>query len=194
MKQLSGGTRPRDAVSRSAVRRFTTHRGRVPLDSHLLGVIEVWDFGFFLADTSSRDDRPPTHFFVKKKFSSTSGAISTTYSLSAEGQGPTLDRVYRLWLPPQGSFFLYEKSVLRESDYLRGRKPEVCTDSTTPFSALKKALEKLRVPRGFNPLGRARDGVSRPCLESRSLPPTGEIRGKGGFIGGGSVVYYKANE
>ena len=54
-----------------------------------------------------------------------------------------------------GSFFLYEKSVLRESDHPHGRKPEVCTDSTTPFSALKKALKKLRVPRGFNPLGRA---------------------------------------
>ncbi len=32
-----------------------------------------------------------------------------------------------------GSFFLYEKSVLRESDSLRGRKPEVCTDLTPLF-------------------------------------------------------------
>ena len=33
-----------------------------------------------------------------------------------------------------GSFFLYEKSVLRESNSLRGRKPEVCTDLTpNPF-------------------------------------------------------------
>ncbi len=30
----------------------------------------------------------------------------------------------------QGSFFLYEKSVLWGSDSLRGRKPEVCTDLT----------------------------------------------------------------
>ncbi len=36
--------------------------------------------------------------------------------------------------PPHagGSFFLYEKSVLRESDSLRGREREVCADSTTP--------------------------------------------------------------
>ena len=41
-----------------------------------------------------------------------------------------------------GSFFLYEKSVLRESDYLRGRKPEVSTDSTPPlFPPLKKPLK-----------------------------------------------------
>ncbi len=32
-----------------------------------------------------------------------------------------------------GSFFLYEKSVLRESDSLRGRSKEVCTDLTHPF-------------------------------------------------------------
>ncbi len=37
------------------------------------------------------------------------------------------------------SFFLYEKSVLRESDCLRGREGEVCTDLTsTPFPPLKK--------------------------------------------------------
>ncbi len=32
-----------------------------------------------------------------------------------------------------GSFFLYEKSVLRESDFLRGRRKEVCTDLTPLF-------------------------------------------------------------
>jgi hypothetical protein len=65
------------------------------------------------------------------------------------------------------SFFLYEKSVLRESDFLRGRKPEVCTDLTLPFSALKKALKKLRVPRGFNPLGgSSRAEPSRSCPSS----------------------------
>ena len=29
--------------------------------------------------------------------------------------------------------FLYEKSILRESDCLRGRSKEVCTDSTPPL-------------------------------------------------------------
>jgi hypothetical protein len=28
----------------------------------------VWDFGFFPAGASFVVDRPPTHFFVKKKF------------------------------------------------------------------------------------------------------------------------------
>ncbi len=45
----------------------------------------------------------------------------------------------------EGSFFLYEKSVLRESDWLRGRRTEVCTDSTTPFSALKKPSKKMGI-------------------------------------------------
>ncbi len=39
----------------------------------------------------------------------------------------------------QGSFFLYEKSVLRKSDCLRGRSKEVCTDlPLPPFPPLKK--------------------------------------------------------
>ncbi len=41
-----------------------------------------------------------------------------------------------------GSFFLYEKSVLRESDYLRGRKPEVCTDLPPLFPPLKRRESK----------------------------------------------------
>ncbi len=41
-----------------------------------------------------------------------------------------------------GSFFLYEKSGLRESDYLRGRRKEVCTDLPPPlFPPLKKPLK-----------------------------------------------------
>ena len=57
-----------------------------------------------------------------------------------------------------GSFFLYEKSVLRESDSLCGREQKVCTD-LTPFPALKK----MGIQGGPGPLGRARDSVSRPC-------------------------------
>ncbi len=67
-----GRGRPRDSVSRSAVRRFTTHQGRVPWIPIFLG---LWgaEFRFLprcLADTFRKDDRPPTHFFVNKKFSS----------------------------------------------------------------------------------------------------------------------------
>ncbi len=47
-----------------------------------------------------------------------------------------------------GSFFLYEKSVLRESDSLRGRKPEVCTDLTPPLFRPSKALKKDGIPKG----------------------------------------------
>ena len=72
------------------------------------------------------------------------------------------------------SFFLYEKSVLRESDCLRGRRPEVCTDSTTPFSALKKALEIMGIQGESLPLGEC----SRAEL-SRSCPSThAEIRNR----------------
>ena len=88
------------------------------------------------------DDRPPTHFFVKKKFSPACGVIGTTqkgssgfceaHTLCGTGSIPRAG----------GSFFLYEKSVLRESDFLRGREREVCTDLTHPFSAPKKALFK----------------------------------------------------
>ena len=128
-----------------------------------------------LADTSFVDDRPPTHFFVKKKFSPTGGAEGATQKVSSgfchvhtlckEGLGDTLGiplpSASLLALPrrfvrsgiqggkrflrrtefaqesPCGaesvlhagwSFFLYEKSVLRESDSLRGRRKEVCTD------------------------------------------------------------------
>ncbi len=76
-------------------------------------------------------------------------SLRSTKSLSAH-------TVRKIWLslrrnsgaaqgiPPHAgwSFFLYEKSVLRESDSLRGRKPEVCTDLTpTPFPPLKKPLK-----------------------------------------------------
>ncbi len=90
-----------------------------------------------LADTPCVADHPPTHFFAKKKFSPTSGAETTmqkvpnvfcrAYTLCGAGSTPHAG----------GSFFLYEKSVLRESDCLCGRKPEVCTDLTPPLSALK---------------------------------------------------------
>ncbi len=112
----------------------------------------------FPADTSRRDDRPPTHFFVKKKFSPAGGAETTTqkvpnvfyraHTLCGAGSIPHAE----------GSFFLYEKSVLRESDSLCGREQKVCTD-LTPFPALKK----MGIQGGPGPLGRARDSVSRSC-------------------------------
>ena len=130
-----------------------------------------------LADTSRRDDRPPTHFFVKKKFSPTSGAGSATQKVSSVfccahtlcGTGSITHA--------GGSFFLYEKSGLRESDPLRGRNPEVCTDLTPPLFRPSKALQKLRVPRGFNPLGEsARAELSRPFSASIRRPCGGRDR------------------
>ena len=70
-----------------------------------------------------------------------------------------------------GSFFLYEKSVLRESDSLRSRRPEVCTDSTTPFSALKKPLKIMGIQGESLPLGRcsrAEPSRSSPSATHRS--------------------------
>ena len=84
-----------------------------------------------LADAPFVVDRPPTHFLVKKKFIPIGGAETTPHA--------------------GGSFFLYEKSVLRESDHLCGRRKEVCTDLTpTPFRP-SKALKKDGNPRGIPP-------------------------------------------
>ena len=55
-------------------------RGRVPLDSRLFKGVEGWGFKSVqtfaprLAGTPFVDDRPPTHFFVKKKFIPVGGA------------------------------------------------------------------------------------------------------------------------
>ena len=69
---MFGRARPRGSASSSA-------KGKgFPLDSRLFGVMGVWDFGFCLADTLRRDDRPPTHFFVKKKFIPIGGAETAT--------------------------------------------------------------------------------------------------------------------
>ena len=66
----------------------------------------------------------------------------TPVPLSSKEKLRLCERVRRIDLDSAPrSFFLYEKSVLRESDSLRGRKPEVCTDSTTPFPPLKKPLK-----------------------------------------------------
>ena len=91
-------------------------------------------------------------------------AAATTPTLSAKEPKQTQWDV-QTWNSAQRSFFLYEKSGLGESDSLRGRKPEVCTDLTPPLSALN--LSKLQVPRGFNPLGRGL-GTASP----RSCPST----------------------
>ena len=99
--------RPRELCSRALA------KGMHPLGFPSFGGYGVLDFSPCLAGTSRRDGRPPTHFFVKKKFSPACGAGSTLHA--------------------GGSFFLYEKSGLRESDCLRGREREVCTDLTPPL-------------------------------------------------------------
>ena len=116
--------------------------GQAPLGFPSVGGYREQDFDSCLAVAPCVDDRPPTHFFVKKKFIPTGGAETATQKVPSGlceahtlcGTGTT---------PHAGwSFFLYEKSVLRESDYLRGRKPEVSTDSTPPlFPPLKKPLK-----------------------------------------------------
>ena len=152
-----GRVRPRDAVPRSAVRRFTTHLGIrlrrilrcaasgasgswLPLDSRLFW--GGWDGRLrpspYLADTPFVVDRPPTHFFVKKKFIPAGGAETATQKVPDGFCCAHTLCGARNALPAGRSFFLYEKSVLRESDCLRGRKREVCTDLTHPlFPSLK---------------------------------------------------------
>jgi hypothetical protein len=117
----------------------STRQGELaPLGFPSFGGYGGQNFSFRLADTSRRDDRPPTHFFVKKKW--VGGAESTTQKVSS-GLCAEIPVRRRKCPPPEGSFFLYEKSVLRESDCLRGRRPEVCTDLTPNPFALNKPLK-----------------------------------------------------
>ena len=96
----------------------------------------------YLTGTPRRDDRPPTHFFVKKKFSPIGGVETATQKVSSVFCRARTLCGARSLPHAGGSFFLYEKSVLRESDSLRGRRKEVCTDLTPPlFPPLKKPLK-----------------------------------------------------
>ncbi len=111
--------------------------GQAPLDSRLFGVIGVLDFSPCLAGAFRRVDRPPTRFFVKKKFIPTYGAESTTQKASSVLCAGSLVR-RREYPARRRELFSLRKSVLRESDSLRGREREVCTDLTPkPFFALK---------------------------------------------------------
>ncbi len=133
-----GEDRPRGLCPRvTAVRCFTTHLGirlRRILSCAASGAagtrpfgipsfrgIGVLGFSSCLADTPRRDDRPPTHFFVKKKFIPTCGVGAATQSVP--GVLCCTQMLCGAESIPHagGSFFLYEKSLLRESDCLRGR-------------------------------------------------------------------------
>ena len=116
---------------------------QAPLGFPSFGVMGGQDFNFCLAAAPFVADRPPTHFFVKKKFIPASGAEGATQKASSGfccahtfcGTGS---------IPhPGGSFFLYEKSVLRELDCLCGRNKEVYTDLIPPlFPPLKRRESK----------------------------------------------------
>ncbi len=150
-------------------------KGTRPLGFPSFGGYGEQNFGSCLAGTSRSDDRPPTHFFVKKKFGSIGGAAPASQKVSSvlcyahtfcggetlcDARNPPAIRFapgpppfkqggkkfLRLTKSAQkprcgagsiphrgGSFFLYEKSVLRESDHLCGRKLEVCTDLNPLF-------------------------------------------------------------
>ncbi len=97
-------------------------------------------------------------------------ATACTYRSEAQPQSAQKPRCGTESIPHAGgSFFLYEKSVLRESDSLRGREKEVCTNLTHPFSALKKALKITGIQGESLPLGRcsrAEPSRSSPlCLQ-----------------------------
>jgi hypothetical protein len=124
----------------------------------------------YLADTPFVVDRPPTHFFVKKKFIPTGGAETATQKVPSVfccahafcGTGSTTHA--------GGSFFLYEKSILRESDYLRGREPEVSTDWIPPlFSALKKPFKNYGFQGDLDPRCAASGASRRLEAEPRGL-------------------------
>ena len=56
--------------------------GQAPLGFPSVGGYREQDFDSCLADAPCVDDRPPTHFFVKKKFIPTCGADTTTQKVS----------------------------------------------------------------------------------------------------------------
>ncbi len=168
------GARPRDAVSRSA-------KGTRPL-----GFPSFWGWGRVLApapylagtpclaDTLRKDDRPPTHFFVKKKFSSIGGAETATqrvpsglcyaHILCGEGLCTTFGipprracergKVLRLRLSAaqevprteEGAFFFTKKAYcVNQTLCVAGARKSVQTGP--PFPSLKRWDSKGTRPR-----------------------------------------------
>ena len=129
-------------------------KGRIPLESRLLGVgtgayarpLPRW---YFLPRLCFPQGRSPAYpFFRKEKIqpyrrrrdydAESPGRVLLRSGLSAR-RGLVLRTEYKgISAPHAGrSFFLYEKSVLRESDSLRSRSQEICTDSPPFFPPLK---------------------------------------------------------
>ena len=126
-------------------------RGRVPLDSRLFkGVEGGRGSSLYRLFTSCLADTP--------RRACERGSITLETFC---GSGRTLHA--------GGSFFLYEKSVLRESDCLRGRREEVCTDPNTPFSASKKALKIMGIQGESLPDASFHDAPRRREAEPRGL-------------------------
>ncbi len=150
---------------------MAAHRGRVPLDSHLLRVMGVWDFGSFPTDTSFVVDRPPTHFFVKKKFIPIGGAETTTqkvpsvlcyaHDLCGEGIGCYARNPRAAQEVPrrqEGAFFFTKKASCGNQTLCVAESRKSVQTHPHHFSALKKdGIPKGRVPlagaRGQSPRG-----------------------------------------
>ncbi len=103
--------------------------------------LRLWgqDFGSCLADTFHRDDRPPTHFFVKKKFIPTGDAESPervvlrTYSLRHRKYPARRRKLFSLRKKRTAGIRLL---VWQKAGSLYRPDPH-------PFSALKKPLKKM---------------------------------------------------
>ena len=140
--------RPRELCSRALA------KGKgFPLDSRLFGVMRVWDSGFCLADTPRKDDRPPTHFFVKKKFSSIGGAETTTQKVpSVLCYAQTLcgmkrcatHGIPRSGLPPNGG--------IPASPLVKGRGDRRCSEGA---AAVEGFPHGHKAPHPHIPIGRS---------------------------------------
>ncbi len=141
------------------------------MDSHLFRVMEEQNCSPCLADTFRRNDRPPTHFFVKKKFIHTSGAATATQRTSSLFCAGSPVRHRESPARRRELFSLRKKRTAGIRLSAWQREGSLYRLDPTPFPPLKSPL-KLRVPRGFNPLGRSLGTASpRSCPSTTQSPP-----------------------
>ncbi len=99
-----GRERPREQRSRALA------KGTRPLG--FPSFLGLWgrDFGFCPAGSPCVVDRPPTHFFVKKKFSSIGGAATTTQKVSSVSVTLILSAAQEVPRTQEGAFFFTKKA------------------------------------------------------------------------------------
>ena len=119
----------------------------------------------YLAGTPCRNDRPPTHFFVKKKFRSIGGAAPASQKVSSVfcyahafcGEGAWVGRSESpsQGLPPGGG----------------GRVPMGAEIPPSAYTDWKHYLKSVQKPRAAQEVPRTQEGGSLYRLNPQPLPP-----------------------